>query len=71
MTGAWLGVRLGWLTGAAFMWISGFDPLIVAGPLASGLLSWVGGVEGAVAGAVNIVQGNAATELHRHPQAGS
>jgi uncharacterized membrane protein len=51
MTGAWLGGLLGLLTGVAFMWIPGFGPLIVAGHLASVLLTLVGGVDGAVAGA--------------------
>jgi uncharacterized membrane protein len=39
MTGAWLGGLLGLLTGVAFMWIPGFSPLMVAGHLASVLLS--------------------------------
>ena len=51
MTGAWLGGLLGFLTGAAFIWIPGFGPLIVAGHLASVLLPLVGGIDGAIAGA--------------------
>jgi len=51
MTGAWLGGLLGLLTGVAFVWIPGVGPLIVAGHLASALLTLVGGVDGAVAGA--------------------
>lgn len=47
-TGAWLGGLFGILIGAAFIWVPGFGPLVVAGPLAAMLL---GGVEGAVAGA--------------------
>ncbi|MCA9917817.1 MAG: hypothetical protein KC445_07690 [Anaerolineales bacterium] len=47
-TGAWFGGLFGILVGAAFIWVPGFGPLFVAGPLAAALL---GGVEGAVAGA--------------------
>jgi hypothetical protein len=47
-TGAWVGGLFGVLTGAAFIWVPGLGPLVVAGSLASVLL---GGVEGAVAGA--------------------
>jgi hypothetical protein len=47
-SGAWLGGLFGVLIGAAFIWVPGFGPLLVAGPLAAMLL---GGVEGAVAGA--------------------
>ena len=47
-TGAWLGGIFGLLVGAAFLWVPGFGPLLVAGPLAASL---VGGVEGAVGGA--------------------
>ena len=47
-TGAWVGGVFGLLAGAAFLWVPGFGPLIVAGSLASALL---GGIEGAVAGA--------------------
>jgi hypothetical protein len=47
-TGAWLGGFFGLLFGAAFLWIPGFGPLFVAGPLSAALL---GGIEGAVAGA--------------------
>jgi hypothetical protein len=47
-TGAWLGGFFGLLFGAAFLWIPGFGPLFVAGPLSAALL---GGVEGALAGA--------------------
>jgi len=47
-TGAWAGGLFGLLMGAAFIWMPGFGPLVVAGPFASALL---GGVEGAVAGA--------------------
>jgi hypothetical protein len=47
-TGAWLGGFFGLLFGAAFLWVPGFGPLIVAGPLSAAL---VGGVEGALAGA--------------------
>jgi hypothetical protein len=45
---AWLGGLFGVLAGAAFIWVPGAGPLIVAGSLASTLL---GGVEGAVAAA--------------------
>jgi hypothetical protein len=51
MTGAWLGGLLGLLTGAAFIWIPGCGPLIVAGHLASVLLPLVGGIDGAISGA--------------------
>src|SRR5580693_8651757 len=47
-TGAWVGGIFGMLVGAAFLWVPGVGPLIVAGSLASALL---GGLEGAVAGA--------------------
>jgi hypothetical protein len=47
-TGAWLGGFFGLLFGAAFLWVPGFGPLLVAGPLSAALL---GGVEGAFAGA--------------------
>ena len=47
-TGAWVGGLFGLLVGAAFIWVPGFGPLLVAGPLAAILL---GGIEGAVAGA--------------------
>lgn len=47
-TGAWLGGLFGILFGAAFLWVPGFGPLLVAGPFAAALL---GGIEGAVAGA--------------------
>ncbi|MCA9953607.1 MAG: DUF1269 domain-containing protein [Ardenticatenaceae bacterium] len=47
-TGAWVGGLFGILIGAAFIWVPGFGPLFIAGPLAAALL---GGAEGAVAGA--------------------
>lgn len=47
-TGAWLGGLFGLLAGAAFVWVPGFGPLIVAGSLSAALL---GGVEGALVGA--------------------
>jgi uncharacterized membrane protein len=46
-TGAWLGGIFGLLVGAAFLWVPGVGPVIVAGSLAAALL---GGVEGALAG---------------------
>ena len=46
-TGAWMGGLFGALVGAAFIWVPGVGPAIVAGSLASALL---GGVEGALAG---------------------
>ncbi len=46
--GAWTGGLFGLLVGAAFLWVPGFGPLVVAGSLASILL---GGIEGALAGA--------------------
>jgi len=49
-TGAWAGGLFGLLMGAAFIWMPGFGPLVVAGPFASALL---GGVEGVVAGAAS------------------
>jgi hypothetical protein len=45
---AWLGGLFGVLAGAAFIWVPGAGPLVVAGSLTSALL---GGVEGAVAAA--------------------
>jgi len=47
-TGAWLGGLFGLLAGAAFIWVPGIGPLVVAGPLAAALL---GGIEGAIGGA--------------------
>jgi hypothetical protein len=47
-TGAWFGGLFGLLAGAAFIWVPGFGPLIVAGSLAAVL---IGGVEGAAVGA--------------------
>jgi len=49
-TGAWVGGLFGILVGAAFIWLPGFGPLFVAGPLAAALL---GGVEGAVEASVH------------------
>ena len=46
--GAWVGGIFGLLVGAAFIWVPGFGPLLVAGPLAAALL---GGLEGAAFGA--------------------
>lgn len=48
VTGAWMGGLFGLLVGAAFVWVPGFGPLIVAGPFAAALL---GGLEGVMAGA--------------------
>jgi len=47
-SGAWMGGIFGLMVGAAFIWVPGFGPLLVAGPLAAALL---GGMEGIVAGA--------------------
>ena len=47
-TGAWVGGIFGLLAGAAFLWVPGVGPLVVAGSLAAALL---GGLEGAVGGA--------------------
>jgi hypothetical protein len=47
-TGAWLGGIFGLLVGAAFLWVPGIGPVIVAGSLSAAL---AGGVEGALAGA--------------------
>ena len=47
-TAAWLGGLFGILFGVAFLWVPGFGPLFVAGPLSAALL---GGVEGALVGA--------------------
>lgn len=47
-TGAWVGGIFGLLTGAAFIWVPGFGPLIAAGSLAAAL---IGGLEGAAGGA--------------------
>jgi hypothetical protein len=46
--GAWVGGIFGLLVGAAFIWVPGVGPLLVAGPLAAALL---GGLEGALGGA--------------------
>jgi hypothetical protein len=50
-TGAWVGGIFGALVGAAFIWVPGVGPMIVAGSLAAALL---GGVQGAVAGAAGV-----------------
>jgi hypothetical protein len=50
ITGAWAGGLLGLLAGAAFLWIPGFGPLMVAGRLASLFLGVLSGMEGAVVG---------------------
>jgi len=47
-SGGWVGGLFGLLVGAAFVWVPGFGPLLVAGPLAAALL---GSIEGFVAGA--------------------
>src|SRR5215470_15231081 len=47
-TGAWVGGIFGLLVGAAFVWVPGVGPLVVAGSLTSAL---IGGLEGAAAGA--------------------
>jgi hypothetical protein len=47
-TGAWVGGIFGLLVGAAFLWVPGVGPMIVAGSLAAAL---AGGAEGALAGA--------------------
>lgn len=49
--GAWAGGLFGFLIGAAFVWVPGFGPLFVAGPLAAAL---VGGMEGAAVGAAGM-----------------
>jgi hypothetical protein len=49
--GAWIGGVFGLLAGAALIWVPGFGPLLVAGPLAASLL---GGVEGAAIGAAGL-----------------
>ncbi len=46
-TGAWVGGLFGLLVGAAFVWVPGLGPLVVAGSFATSLL---GGLEGAAAG---------------------
>jgi uncharacterized membrane protein len=43
-----MGGLFGLLVGAAFIWVPGFGPLLVAGPLAA---MFLGGIEGALAGA--------------------
>ena len=45
--GGWIGGIFGLLVGAALIWVPGFGPLLVAGPLAAMIL---GGVEGATVG---------------------
>jgi uncharacterized membrane protein len=49
-TGAWLGGLFGLLAGAAFIFVPGVGPLIVAGPFAAALL---GGAEGVLVGATS------------------
>ena len=55
--GAWMGGLFGLLTGAAFLWVPGIGPMIVAGPLAAALLgsieaAAVGGATGGLLGAL-------------------
>ncbi len=45
--GGWIGGIFGLLMGAALIWVPGFGPLLVAGPLAAMILA---GVEGAAVG---------------------
>ena len=45
--GAWTGGLFGLLVGAAFLWVPGVGPMIIAGPLAAAL---IGSLEGAAAG---------------------
>ncbi len=47
-TGGWVGGIFGLLIGAAFIWVPGFGPLLVAGSFATMLL---GSMEGVIAGA--------------------
>jgi uncharacterized membrane protein len=47
-TGAWVGGIFGLLLGAAFLWVPGVGPMIIAGSLTAAL---AGGAEGAVLGA--------------------
>ena len=49
--GAWAGGLFGLLTVAVSIWIPEVGRLLVAGPLATALLGFLGGLEGAVAGA--------------------
>jgi hypothetical protein len=51
ITGAWAGGLLSMFAGAAFLWIPGFGPLMVAGRLATLLLGVLSSMEGAVIGA--------------------
>lgn len=46
--GGWIGGIFGVLVGAALIWVPGFGPMLVAGPLAAMVL---GGIEGAAVGA--------------------
>lgn len=46
--GAWVGGIFGLLVGAAFLWIPGVGPLVVAGPFVASLIA---GLEGAALGA--------------------
>jgi len=48
--GAWMGGLFGLLIGAAFIWVPGIGPLIVAGPFAAALL---GSMEGIAVGAAS------------------
>ena len=47
-TGAWVGGIFGLLVGAAFLWVPGVGPMIIAGSLTAAL---AGGAEGALVGA--------------------
>ena len=50
VTGAWIGGLCSLLVGAAFLWIPGVGPLLIAGRLAALLFA---GIEGALAGAAS------------------
>ncbi len=64
-TGAWMGGIFGLLVGAAFIWVPGVGPAIVAGSLSSVLL---GGVEGALVGSAlgGVLSGLSAWGIAKH-----
>ncbi|MEJ2151145.1 MAG: 2-oxobutyrate oxidase, partial [Chloroflexota bacterium] len=64
--GAWVGGLFGLLIGAAFIWVPGFGPLLVAGPLAAMLLGGVGGafVGAAGGGLLGVLVGWGVSKQH-------
>ncbi|MBN9389829.1 MAG: DUF1269 domain-containing protein [Chloroflexi bacterium] len=65
VTGGWVGGLFGLLTGAAFLWVPVFGPLVILGPLVGGVAGALEG--GAIGGLVGLVMG-ASVEKERIPK---